>query len=310
MFPAGLSMLWESTDPVDALRARFGPDGFDDAAGWLGACLARAWDVDVQACDRILISYRNAIAWVHTGREMLVAKWSCDRSRFATLSAVADLLRALDGQQVPVAPPLASVDGRHRVVVDSGPSPLSVMVQPCVDGDLLDVADLAAVRNAGACLASLHHALAAHRDDRPAAAAPVDLRQRVERWWERGGAGKAPIDGRPQLVHGDYRASNILTAGPEIRAVIDFDEVRWDHRITDVANAFVRLGTHFAGGPPRPRPVSTSWRGTGRCGRSPRSNTGGSTWSCSGTASGPSRRVMIRPDGRTPSSPAVPRPTA
>lgn len=185
-------MLWESTDPVDALRARFGPDGFDDAAGWLGACLARAWDVDVQACDRILISYRNAIAWVHTGREMLVAKWSCDRSRFATLSAVADLLRALDGQQVPVAPPLASVDGRHRVVVDSGPSPLSVMVQPCVDGDLLDVADLAAVRNAGACLASLHHALAAHRDDRPAAAAPVDLRQRVERWWERGGAGKAP----------------------------------------------------------------------------------------------------------------------
>ncbi|WP_366932830.1 aminoglycoside phosphotransferase family protein [Pseudonocardia sp.] len=122
--------------------------------------------------------------------------------------------------------------------------------------------------------------------------------------------GTSPIDGRPQLVHGDYRASNILTAGPEIRAVIDFDEVRWDHRITDVANAFVRLGTHFAGGPPRPRPVSTSWRGTGRCGRSPRSNTGGSTWSCSGTASGPSRRVMIRPDGRTPSSPAVPRPTA
>jgi hypothetical protein len=62
MFPTGLSMLWESTDPRRALQERFGLDSFDDAVSWLTKGLAQAWAIDVDACDRIVISENNAIA--------------------------------------------------------------------------------------------------------------------------------------------------------------------------------------------------------------------------------------------------------
>jgi homoserine kinase type II len=117
MFPTGLSMLWESTDPRRALQVRFGLDSFDDAVSWLTGALARAWAVDVEACDRILISDSNAIAWLRTDRGTLVAKWSRAQNQFVRLAAIADLLHALHGQGAPVTPPLASVDGRHRVIV-------------------------------------------------------------------------------------------------------------------------------------------------------------------------------------------------
>lgn len=67
------------------------------------------------------------------------------------------------------------------------------------------------------------------------------------------------IDGPPQLIHGDYRASNILTARSEILAVIDFDGVAWDHCVTDIANAFVRLGTHFTDWRPTPASVRATF---------------------------------------------------
>ncbi len=273
VFPMGLSMLWESTDPRKALQVRFGLDSFDDAVGWLTKALAQSWAIDVEACDRILISASNAIAWLRTDQGTLVAKWSRAQQQFGRLTAIADLLQALHEQGVPVAPPLASVDARYRVIVDSGTSPLSMTVQPHVDGDLLDTADELAVRQAGACLASLHRALAVHRDSpliEVEPGRPVDLRRRIEKWLEVDDAGIAPaasarlreqmvtlppIDSEPQLIHNDYRASNILTAGSEILAVIDFDGVTWNYCVKDIANTFVRLGTHFTNWQPTPASV-------------------------------------------------------
>jgi Ser/Thr protein kinase RdoA (MazF antagonist) len=273
MFPTGLSMLWESTEPRKALQERFGLDSFDDAVNWLTKGLAQAWAIDVEACDRIVISDNNAIAWVRTNQGALVAKWSRAQSQFVRFTAIADLLQALHEQGVPVAPPLTSVDAQRRVIIDSGSSPLSMTVQPQIDGELLDTTDESAVRQAGACLATLHSALAIHRDSRLIDVEPArssDLRQRIETWLELHDAGKAPtasarlrsqiaslpqIDTEPQLIHNDYRASNILTADSEILAVIDFDEVAWDYCINDLANAFVLLGTHFTNWQPTPASV-------------------------------------------------------
>lgn len=269
----GLSMLWEWTEPQSALQERFGLGSFEEAVGWLAKGLARAWAIDVEACDRIIISGDNAIAWVRTNQGALVAKWSRAQDEFVRFTAIADLLQGLHQQGVRVAPPLMSVDAQRRVIINSGSMPLSMTVQPQIDGDLLDTTDETAVRQAGACLASLHGALGMHGDSRLIEAEPsryLDLRQRIERWLELEDAGRAPtasarlraqvaslpqIDTEPQLIHNDYRASNILTSGSEILAVIDFDEVAWDYCISDLANAFVKLGTYFRKWQPTPASV-------------------------------------------------------
>ncbi|WP_457965964.1 phosphotransferase [Arthrobacter sp. D1-29] len=268
MFPTGLSMLWESAEPRSALQERFGHDGFDEAAGWLTEVLAETWGTEVHACERIIISGDNAIAWVRTNRGALVAKWSRARDQFARFAAAADLIQELHQQGVPVAPPLASVDGQHRVVIGS----VSVSVQPRIDGELLDITADTAIRNAGACLARLHGALAMQRDIRLTelgrfTGGSLDLRRRVETWLQREDTGRAPdasaglrrqieslppIDSEPQLIHNDYRASNILTAGSEVIAVLDFDEVALDYPVSDLANACVLLGTRFTLWQPTP----------------------------------------------------------
>jgi homoserine kinase type II len=56
----------------------------------------------------------------------------------------------------------------------------------------------------------------------------------------------APADLPPtQLVHGDFRSSNILCSGAEIAAVIDFEEARLDHCIDELARSAVMIGTRF-----------------------------------------------------------------
>jgi hypothetical protein len=58
-------------------------------------------------------------------------------------------------------------------------------VQPHIDGDLLDTTDEAAVREAGARLASLHRALAVHRNGPLTEVEPgrtVDLHRRIDTW--------------------------------------------------------------------------------------------------------------------------------
>src|SRR4051812_33270848 len=120
MFPTGLSMLWESAEPRAALRERFGLDGFDDAVSWLGKGLADVWAIEVETCERILISDQNAIAWVSTDRGALVVKWSRAQMLFDKFTAIADLLHALHEQGVPVAAPLPSMEAQYRAIVHSG----------------------------------------------------------------------------------------------------------------------------------------------------------------------------------------------
>ena len=116
---------------------------------------------------------------------------------------------------------------------------------------------------AGAILARLHHALAAcpgAGQVGPAEGRPKPLAARVTDWLDAAGgqvpaAGRdtlralvagAPDDRRPaQLVHGDFRSSNVLCAGPKIAAVIDFEEARLDHCIDEVARSAVMPGTRF-----------------------------------------------------------------
>lgn len=266
-------MLWESVEPRQALRERFGLDSFDDADSWLSKALAEVWAIEVEACDRILISGENAIAWVRTDRGALVAKWSRAEVLFDRFAAVAELLHALHQQEVPVAPPLSSVEGRYRVIVHSGAKPLSMTLQPQVAGELLDTTDEAAVRQAGTCLATLHSALADRPDRRlmdSERSKPLDLRRRIETWLDHGDTARAPaasarlrdqlaslepIDAEPQLIHNDYRSSNILTAGSKVLAVIDFDEIGWDYCVSDLANAFVLLNTRFTKWQPTPTGV-------------------------------------------------------
>jgi len=274
-------MLWESTEPQGALRDRFGLDSFDEAVSWLTKVLSEVWAIEAVACERIIISDNNAIAWVRTDQavltdqEGLVVKWSRAQEQFDKFAATAELIDALHAQGVPVAPPRASVDGELRVIVNSGPWPLSMTVQPAIEADLLDTSDETAVRAAGACLATLHHALATHQDSRltgrtTGSEQEQSLHQRIETWLESHDAGLAPaaserlrdhltslpaIDVEPQLIHYDYRASNVLTKGSEVVAVLDFDEVGRDYCVIDLANAFVLLSTRFTKWQPTPAGV-------------------------------------------------------
>jgi homoserine kinase type II len=263
MLPMGLSMLWESTDPPSALRDRFGLDSFDEGVRWLTKVLAEAWAIDVQGCGRIVLSDANAIAWVDTDRGALVVKWSRAQEQFDRFAATADLTHALYERGVPVAPPLPAVDGRRRVIVASASLPLSMTVLPMIEGELLDTTDATAVRAAGAHLANLHRVMAAQVDARlidSARTPALDLRQRIVEWLEQQDPGRAPaasarlreqvsslrpIDAEPQLIHNDYRASNILTMDSEVVGIVDFDEIAWDYCVADIANASVLLATLF-----------------------------------------------------------------
>jgi homoserine kinase type II len=66
----------------------------------------------------------------------------------------------------------------------------------------------------------------------------------------------APPDRLPvQLGHHDFRAANVLCAGAEVAAVIDFEETRPDHRIVELARSAVLLGTRFRNWGPVPPEV-------------------------------------------------------
>lgn len=232
--PPTVEMLWESTDPGRELTKRFGfPDGAG-AAEWVATVLERHWAMDVVRCDRIVISGRNAMAWVDVGGRSLIAKWSALPNRFDHLEEVARVVAWLDPSAVPVAAPLPARDGRLLVEVANDargrltsrlPLPGSrflVGVLPVVEGDLLDVDDLDQVLEAGRMLATIHQLLAD---------CPVPV----------GGRRRAP----GQLVHNDFRSANLLHDGTRITAVLDFEEVTYDTRAADLAKASVLLATRY-----------------------------------------------------------------
>jgi homoserine kinase type II len=130
------------------------------------------------------------------------------------------------------------------------------------------------VHTAGGVLAALHDALEAY----PCAAVVVSctgssppydpglltglgIRQQVTRWLSSVApgsttAGVALLRDRiaslreaslptPQLVHNDIRSANILCQGSQVSAVLDFEEVTVNYRVSDLAKAAVLLGTRF-----------------------------------------------------------------
>ena len=254
-----LEMLWEADDPGVALVERFGFRDGAAAGRWVVTTLDEHWSVRVGSCDRIVLSDHNALAWVDTPSGRMLAKWSVAPRRFPRLAALARLTGWLDGKGLPVSAPVAAADGGLQVEVDGA----SLSLQREVVGDLLDTTDADQVRAAGAVLARLHHALAVYPDtgripdlvdpSTPLATQvtgwldscpehlPATAREALSRL-----VADAPRDPLPtQLVHGDFRSGNVLCAGSDIAAVIDFEEARLDPRVVELARSAVMLGTRF-----------------------------------------------------------------
>jgi homoserine kinase type II len=254
-----LEMLWEAHDPHRALNARFGFSDGESAGRWVAATLEQHWGVRIHSCERIVISGHNAIAWVGTPPGRMLAKWSVVPERFPRLLEMARLTRWLDRQGLPVSAPVPARDGRPQVEIDG----VSMCLQHEIEGDLLDTADPDQVRAAGATLARLQNALSAYPDAERVAslAGPSQpLAARVTDWLDsgsdhvpatardalRGLVADAPPDQLPtQLVHHDFRSANVLCAGAEVAAVIDFEEARLDHRVVELTRSAVLLGTRF-----------------------------------------------------------------
>ena len=273
--PPGLSLLWESADEHEALRERFGFADVAEATDWLAATLRERWGLRVRSCRRLTISDHNAIAWVSTDGADLVVKWSREERLFPRLEATTGLITHLADQGIPVAAPLPARDGAVRVVTDGPIGPLSIAVLPEIAGTWLDVTDLEAVRTVGACLARMHEVLGEPALPALEGAPPHQPRERVRTWLEEHDHSRAPsasarlaalvddlpdLVDTPQLVHGDVRAANLLMQGGQVAAVLDLDEVRVDHRIAELAQTSVLLGTLFRDWRPTPAPARRALR--------------------------------------------------
>lgn len=266
-------MLWEAHDPLGALDGRFGFSDEKSAAEWVAATLDEHWGVRVSSCERIVISDHNALAWVDTSSGRLLAKWSVVRELFPRLAELARLTHWLDSRGLPVSVPVPAPDGRLQVEVDGA----SMSLQHVIDADLLDTADPRQVRAAGAVLARLQDALAAYPEaDRIAAlqGPSAPLRARITGWLDSSAAhlpatardtlrrllADVPADPLPtQLVHRDFRSANVLCAGAEVAAVIDFEETAFDHRVVELARSAVMLGTRFRDWGPVPAEVHAAF---------------------------------------------------
>lgn len=263
-------MLWEDVDPLEALRERFGFAGVEAVDRWLAAALGSTWRIRVGGTERIVISDRNAIVWVRGDRGRLVVKIGARASDFARLGAVADLLGHVALAGVPTAAPLLANGGARRVVLDDGPRPLSVLVQPEVVGEHLDVGDLAAVHATGVEIARLHRVLAGYRSgvvDVPARGGDRSLRDRVAGCVDLEPARRVPVvrarlaelvatlpdlDRPPQLVHGDVRSANVLVRDSRVAALLDLDDVGLDDPLAELGRGAVLLATQFRAWGPAP----------------------------------------------------------
>lgn len=264
-----LEMLWERADPAQVLRSRFGFTDVAAAEDWVIRTLDRWWNVHVVVCERIVMSDHNALAWVSTADGRMLLKWSIAPEGFERLAFAADLTTWLAERGLPVSAPVPTPDGRVQVEDDG----VSMGLQRVIDGTLLDVREPAQVRAAGATLARFHDALRDSPDRERAAGVrppPAPLLQQVEDWLDGATTNvpdrarvalrrlltAAPSDDLPvQIVHGDYRAANVLCADADVVAVIDFEDLRRDHRIVELARSAVLLGTLFHDWGPVPEAV-------------------------------------------------------
>lgn len=254
-----VEMLWENEDPHAIISSRFGFDDAAQAGTWVSITVQRHWGLEIRACTRIVISDSNALAWLDAPSGPLVLKWSVARERFPRLDQLAQVVSWLGTRGLPVSTPLPAQGGRPRIEVDGA----SLELQHRIDGAILDVGDRAQVHTAGATLAHLHRALA----NTPAGLLPTALSGPDEplsgrvRGFLEGDRSHVPADSLQaltdavgadldeelptQLLHGDFRGTNILLTGLRVEAVLDFDEARIDHRIDELARSAVLLGTQF-----------------------------------------------------------------
>ncbi|GAA3516143.1 homoserine kinase type II [Streptosporangium album] len=240
-----LSMLWESADPEEALSQRFGFADAVSAADWMGDTLWDTWTITVDDCDRLVISGGNLLAWITADDRRLIAKWSVASKLFQRLADTTTLTMWLHHRGIPVAAPIPARDGRLRVELDN----VSLGVIPVIDGDLLDVEDPAQVTEAGRMLATLHDAMAAYP-------------HRI---------GSGPSARHERLVHNDFRSANVLHDGTSITAVLDFEEVTYRSRVSDLAKATALLGTRFHDWGPTSQPVREAFVGA-YCDQAPLTN--------------------------------------
>jgi homoserine kinase type II len=262
-----LEMLWERAEPSEVLRERFGFADDTEAAAWAVHTARDVWGIAVDACERIVLSDHNAMAWLRTASGDRLLKWSVAPERSARLAVVAEVARWLGDRGLPVSAPVPARDGRVQVEADGR----SIALQRVVDGGLLDVGRRAEVHAAGAVLARLHTALREY----PASAVPEGTvgdpeaePDRIAGWLGAVGdtvperataivrrALTEPVPGPLQLVHGDYRSANVLCRADEVAGVIDLEEMRYDHPVVELARSAVMLGTRYHNWGPVPRRV-------------------------------------------------------
>lgn len=266
-------MLWEDVDAAGALQGRFGFADLDEAGGWIADLLGRTWGLSVRSCSRLVLSGDNAVVWVAPDRgEPLVVKFSCATDRFARLDATTAALDHLARAGIPVAAPLRTRDQEFRVRASGPVGELSTGVFPELAGGWLDVSDAGAVHDAGAWLARTHAALADSPTDVPPRAAGT-LRDRVGAWLTGADPGHVPdasrrlaqllsrapeLPGAPQVVHGDFRAANLLTRDGRVVGVLDLDDAHRAHPVEDLAQASVYLATRFRAWRPTPPVARTA----------------------------------------------------
>ncbi|WP_306207766.1 phosphotransferase [Actinoplanes sp. RD1] len=266
---AVLEMLWEARDPGEVLTERFGFGDAEAAGRWVAAVLDEHWGVRAGRCERIVMSDGNALAWVRTPDGPMLLKWSVVAGLFPRLAEVARLTTWLGERGLPVSAPVPASDGRLQVEAGG----VSVGLQRVIAGELLDTADSGQVRAAGAALARLQDALAVWpgADRFPA---PLPLVNQIPGWLD-SRAGQLPVAARDrlralvaaapagplprQLVHFDIRSANILWAGDEVAAFLDFEDARHEHRVTELARAAILLGTRYHDWGPVPPEVHATF---------------------------------------------------
>lgn len=251
-----LEMLGEADDPSRVLASRFGFGTAAAAAEWVTELLRRRWDIAVQQCDRIVMSDCNALAWVRSSSGRLIVKWGMEPERFARLRDIAQLTLWLAERDVPVSEPITALDGQSQVETDA----VSVAVQRVIPATLLDANDPAQVHAAGAALARLHDALAGYPGRIVGTETPAPLPDQIRAWLAASGdrvpenalealhrmVSRAPRDALPtQLVHGDIRSANVLMSGTSVTAFLDFEELRIEAPVVELARSAVLLGTRF-----------------------------------------------------------------
>jgi len=256
------TMLWESIAPQIALSKRFQFANPEAATEWLLSTVPHTYGIEVISVDGLVMSSYNLLVWLTTAEGALLAKCCAFLPAHARLLAAGELVVWLAQMGLPVSAPLLSTSGTVQVQQDH----LSVSVQRVIAGELLDPTQLDQARTAGVTLAQLHGALASYpQANTLTTPTPVPpLSTLVDDW------GKAKVAGitepdlvaavtplfacaaqlattplTAQLVHGDFRAANILWQADQIAAVLDFEEVRWGYRVNDLAWAAVHLGTRY-----------------------------------------------------------------